>query len=271
MVLDQFLAFAKGRNAWVSVHRGRLQGLVGARQRGARQAWEIDYLIDATAGHEAVVSLLECATAETGRSGAEKLFLRLSADSNLLPAVREAGFIPYQEEVLYARGYARDLGNGGTTLRPVNPSDSYLLYRLYNQETPEATRRLEAATFSEWHASQERRWLRNGVQMLDERNGEILVSIKAARLPQGLVVEVMATPAGLDETDSLLAAAAEAVEAGGAPVFVVVPRTSEALGRRLEQGGFTNREEFICLMRRTTRPIALPKLTPAIVENAVGV
>src|SRR6266487_1286955 len=54
LVLDQFLAFAKGRSAWISVRRQRLQGLVGARQRGGRVAWEIDYLIDATPDHEAI-------------------------------------------------------------------------------------------------------------------------------------------------------------------------------------------------------------------------
>src|SRR3990172_1692326 len=44
LVLDKFLAFSRGRSAWISVRRQRLRGLVGARRRGSRQAWEVDYL-----------------------------------------------------------------------------------------------------------------------------------------------------------------------------------------------------------------------------------
>src|SRR3972149_395740 len=93
LVLDKFLAFSRGRSAWISVRRQRLRGLVGARRRGSRPA----------RGRDAVGGLLECAVAEVGRAGAEKLFLRLAADSELLPVVLDAGFIAYQEETLYAR------------------------------------------------------------------------------------------------------------------------------------------------------------------------
>jgi len=271
MVLDQFLAFARGRNAWISTDRGRLQGLVGARQRGARQAWEIDYLIDATADHSGTCGLLECAIAETGRAGAEKLFLRLTADSDLLLTAREAGFLPYQEEVLLAKSYGRDPAVEAVRLRPVNPADSYILYRLYHQSTPETTRRNEAANFSEWHAAQERRWLKNGVQLVAEQGGEVAAWVKAARLPQGVVLELLVSEAGLDQTRGVVAAATQAVDAGGVPLFVVVPRAADALIRRLEGNGFVARQDFVCLMRRTTRPVALPKLTPAVAKNAVGV
>ncbi|MPZ47733.1 MAG: hypothetical protein GEU75_00175 [Dehalococcoidia bacterium] len=270
MVLDQFLAFARGRNAWISARRGRLQGLVGARQRGGRQAWEVDYLIDTTPGREAAPELLECAIAETGRAGAEKLFLRLSAGSALLPAAREAGFMTYQEEVLYARGYSHDPGGEAASLRAVNPSDSYFLYRLYNLATPETTRRHEAATFSEWHAAQERRWLRNGVQLVAEHKGEVAAWVRAARLPQGVVAEVTVSESGLDHARGVVAAAATALDAAGSPLFVIVPRPAESLCRRLEEGGFSPRQDFVCLMRRTTRPLELPALKPVAVKNAVG-
>jgi hypothetical protein len=271
MVLDQFLAFAKGRSAWISTDRGRLHGLVGARQRGARQAWEIDYLIDATTDHSGICALLECAIAEAGRAGAEKLFLRLTADSDLLITAREAGFLPYQEEVLLAKSYGRDPDVEAAQLRPVSPADSYVLYRLYSQATPETTRRNEAANFSEWHAAQERRWLKNGVQLVAEQDGQVAAWVKAARLPQGVVLELLVSEAGLDQTRGVIAAAAQAVDAGGVPLFVVVPRVAETLIRHLEVNGFTARQDFVCLMRRTTRPVALPKLTPAVAKNAVRV
>ena len=271
MVLDQFLAFARGRNAWVSTRRGLLQGLIGARQRLGRQAWEIDYLIDATPSQEAVAALLDCAITQAGRAGAEKLFLRLTTGSDLLPAVREAGFMPYQEEVLYARGYGHDPEGEEVPVRPVSASDSYLLYRLYSLALPEATRRSEAATFSEWHAAQERRWLRNGVELLSEKDGEISGYIRAARLPQGVLVEVLMRDTALDQARGMVAAAVKAVDAPGAPLFVIVPRAAEGLARRVEESGFSVRQDFVCLVKRTTRPITMPKLLPVIAENAVGV
>ena len=275
LVLDKFLAFSRGRSAWISVRRQRLQGLVGARRRGGRAAWEIDYLVDATPGHETVVGLLECAIAEVGRAGAEKLFLRLDADCDLLPVVLEAGFLAYQEEVLYCgQSGNRAVGQSATTdsipMRPVLPSDSYLLFRLYSATTPEATRRAEAATFGEWHAAQERRWLKNGVQLLREEDGQVRAAARAARLPQGVAVELALDEAALDETAAIVAAAAGAVEGGDCPVFVLVPRTAAGVALRLEEAGFEARQEFVCLMRRTTRPQKLLKLQPAIARNAVG-
>jgi hypothetical protein len=213
--------------------------------------------------------LLDCAVAEAGRGGAEKMFLRLSAGSDLLAPVREAGFMPYQEEVLYARGYGRDPEGEVVPLRPVVASDSYLLYRLYNAALPEATRRNEAATFGEWHAAQERRWLRNGVQLLSEKDGEVSGYIRAARLPQGVLVELLMRDNALDQARGMLAAAAKAVDAAGAPLFVIVPRVAEGLMRRIEDSGFSARGDYVCFVRRTTRPITMPKLLPAI-ENAVG-
>lgn len=271
MVLDQFLAFARGRSAWISVRRQRLQGLVGARRRGGRQAWEIDYLIDATPRHEVVSGLLDCAIGEVGRGGAEKLFLRLATDSELLPVIREAGFIPYQEEVLYARAGRPDAETPDMGLRTVAPSDAYLLYRFYNLTTPESTRRSEAATYNEWHAAQERHWLgKNAVQLVQEEKGEVLAWAKAARLHQGVALELMVGEGAMAQTQDVVEAAIKAVEPNGAPVFTLIPRTAESLARRVEAAGFEPRDEFVCLMRRTTRPQALPKLVPAIAKNAVG-
>lgn len=269
MVLEQLLAFSRGRGAWISVRRQRLRGLVGARRRGGRAAWEIDYLIDATPSREAVAGLLDCAVAEVGRAGAEKLFLRLKAGSSLLPVVRAAGFLPYQEEVLY-RGRAEGPGEEPALLRAGLPMDSYPLFRLYNAITPEATRRLEAATFAEWHAAQERRWLKHGVQLVFEAEGQVRAWARAARLPQGVALELGLAPAALPRTAALVAAAAHSVAGPGEPVFVLLPRSAAAVARRLEEAGFQPQAEFVSLVRRTALPQALPKLSPAVASNAIG-
>jgi hypothetical protein len=271
MMRDQLLAFAGSRGTWVTTRRGRLQGLVGARQRGGRQAWEIDYLIDTSEGAAVTVDLLESALAETGRSGAEKLFLRLAAGSELLPVAVEAGFLGYREEILYAGLPLRPAHAGSASLRPLDPSDSYPLYRLYNNSTPETAKRFEAATFAEWHAAQERRWLKGGVQLVLEGEGQALAWIKASHLPQGVSLELLVSEPALDQTTSIIATAVDAVDGGGLPLFVLLPRTDAALARRLVDYGLAPRQDFVSLMHRTTRPVTMPKLSPAIAKNPVGV
>lgn len=269
VALDQFLVFARGRSAWISVRRQRLRGLVGARTRGDRQAWEIDYLIDATTEIEALPGLLECAVMDVGRSGGEKLFVRLPGGCDLLRTVVDTGFIAHREESLYARVGLPAAGET-VALRPMTPGDSYPAYRLYNATTPGVTRRNEAATFSEWHASQERRWLRGGVQLVGERNGQIEAHVRAARLAQGVAVEVLADGEARKDLAALIAAGVEAVGGRGLPVFMLTP-SAYGFGAHLEELGFSLQDEYVSLLRRTTRPVVMPKLSPAIAKTAIGV
>lgn len=269
--LDQLLGFARGRSVWVSIQRQRLHGLVGARVRGGRLAWEIDYLIDATPGHDAVPGLLECAIVDAGRAGAEKLFLRLDARSPLLAMAVETGFVPYQESTLFVRpGGMNQAGVEG--LRPLAVMDSYFVFRLYNRCTPEGVRRQEAATFAEWQAAQDRRWLKHGVQLVVEQQGGIAAVLAAAPLDSAISIDLLVddTAAG-DAVLPLLAAACAALETPFAAMEVLVPSTAEATAQRLREAGFEARRDFVSLMRRTTRPLSIPNLRPAIVKNAVGV
>jgi hypothetical protein len=266
---DQMLSFARQRGAWVSVRRQRLQGLVGARQRGGADAWEIDYLLDTTKDRDVAVELLEYTTFEAGKEGAQKLFLRLASNSELLEPVRKAGFLPYQEETLLAR-----VGPGDAepeAMRQSVASDSYPLFRLYCSSAPETTRRLEAATFAEWHSAQERRWLKNGLQLIAEREGRVVAQARAARLPQGVQVDIVASADAAANVAGIVSAACGAAESSREAVFVLVPNAAQGMMRRLQEAGFTPQNEFVSLMRRTAKPLAMPKKVAAVAENAVGV
>jgi hypothetical protein len=265
---DQLLSFAKQRGTWISVRRQRLQGLVGARQRGGAEAWEIDYLLDATKDRHVAVELLEHATIEAGKEGAQKLFLRLASGSDLLQPVREAGFAPYQEETLFARVGGGDAAPAA--MRPLLASDSYPLFRLYCQSVPEQTRRLEAATFAEWHSAQERRWLRNGLQLVQEQDGRVCAQVRAARQPQGLLLEIIAGAEAAD-VGGLVSAACQAADSQGEPVFVLTPGGAQGLAHRLQDAGFTPQSHYVSLMRRTVKPLTMPKKVAVVAENAIGV
>ena len=72
---EQWFSFATGRHTCVSVKGATLRGLVSARKRGSKQAWEIDCLIDAAEDDDGVLmSLLDQMTEAAGRSGALKIF-----------------------------------------------------------------------------------------------------------------------------------------------------------------------------------------------------
>lgn len=264
---EQWFSFATGRNAWISARRGRLQGLVSARRRGSRQAWEIDCLIDTTLGLDTLPGLLDCATGEAGRSGAEKLFLRLSTTSDFLPVVRSAGFQPYCVETLYVLESPLSGEFPALALREFSRQDLYPAFRLYSTVHPESRRRSEAATFGEWQACLERHWLKGGVQLVHESRGLISAWIGAARLPQGLLVDLLAEEVGAERVAGLVLSAAKAT-AGRLPFFALAPRGG-GVAASLEALGFRGRSEFTSLVYRTTRVARLPHLVPAIAKTAV--
>ena len=265
---DQWFSFATRRNAWISASRQRLLGLVSARRRGGRQAWEIDCLIDTTATRDAVPGLIECAMRAGGKAGAEKVFLRLGSSSTLLPVVMNAAFTAYSSERLYV-GSGLAVNGAGTTVRPFSQQDLYPAYRLYNAVMPERTRRAEASTFGEWQAAQERHWLKGGVQFVLDKDAALAAHVRAGRLHHGLLVEVVANADGLTHTRALLAAAVAAVGQGAPRVMVLVPESAAGLASRLEDLGFEPRDEFITLMARTTRVARMPRMVPQAIPNGV--
>lgn len=253
------------------MHRQRLHGLVSARQRGGRKAWEVDYLVDATRDHAALPGLLESAVIDAGRAGAEKLFLRLDASSPLLPVVLETGFQAYQESALYSRGPGLQPAGSVEGLRGLEAMDSYFLFRLYSACTPEAVRRMEAATFAEWQAAQDRRWLKNGVQLVVEGEGGISAAVSAAPQAGGITMDLLAGSGASEAVMPLLIAALSALDSAYEFVEVLLPSSSDETASRLREAGFQPRRSFVSLMRRTTRPISVPSLRPAIAKNALGV
>jgi hypothetical protein len=267
---DQLLAFGRRRSAWVSVNRQKLHALVGARKRGSRQAWEIDYLIDCCGDERVVAGLLTQAVQAAGDAGAEKLFMRLDAASGLLTAAREAGFFPYQEETLY--GLNRPLGAEAIDCRAATSSDSYPLFRLYTACTPEPVRRHEAVTYAEWQSGMERRWMRGGIEVVREREGRLQAHARASRLAQGVLFDLTLTADAVPDALGMMAAAMQAIDGDtSGPLLALVPSQDEGVARRLEDAGFLAAREFVSLVHRTTRPLTLPKAVPAVAKNAVGV
>lgn len=266
--LEQWFSFATGRHTWISVKGATLRGLVSARRRGSRAAWEVDCLINAAEDDDAVcLSLLDQAVAEAARSGVEKVFLRLASDSGILPFARRAGFREFLTEQLFSCR-APKIGvqsiDKELPLRKRVRADDYSLFLLYNAVVPEAVRRAEAVTFGEWRAAQERNWLASRVsQQVLERDGRITAWLRSAGDANIGRFDLMIHPVERARQDALLDAALGRL-AESSLALTLVPKYAEGLGRALLRRGFERGREYTVLVRRTALAVKTAQLAPAI-------
>src|SRR6185312_6719743 len=103
--------------------------------RGSRLAWEVDCLVVAAEDAEPVALDLLARLCEAAiRARTLRLFLRVEAGSDAVPASRKAGFMPSAREWLLrldGEAPAAEL-DGGVELRERQRTDGFPLFRLYN-------------------------------------------------------------------------------------------------------------------------------------------
>ncbi len=266
--LEQWLSFATGRHTWISVKGATLRGLVSARRRGSKAAWEIDCLIDAAEDDPGVLlSLLDRVTSDAGRAGAEKVFLRVPAGSQIVERASSAGFRAYlREQLLVGRPSSPE---GVPPLAPTaglrrsSRADAEAIFRLYNRWTPEPVRRVEAATFREWLATLERLSGPRGTrQRVIEQDGHVVGWLRTAVAGELGRFDLMADPSKPELLDALIDAALVQLADQSAAV-TLVPEFAPGLRERLTRRGFAEQDEFVVLARQTTRVVRVPQLAPA--------
>ena len=264
--LEQWFSFATGRHTCVSVKGATLRGLVSARKRGNKQAWEIDCLIDATEGDGSVLmSLLDQITAAAGRSGAMKLFVRLPAGSAIEGDAARCGFLPYVREQVYRRAVVADEAHAvSASLRRREKADPYPVFRLYSSAVPPDVRRVEGMTFGEWIASQE--GLGRTTQYVIEDGGRITGWLRVAGDGDLGRFDLLAESGALDD----LVEAAMAKIANREWVYALVPEYQPELAGRLQACGFEAGDEYVVLSRRTVRQVKAGAKVPAVVQTTFG-
>ena len=268
--LEQWFSFATGRHTWISVKGATLRGLASARRRGSKAAWELDCLIDAAEDDPGVLmGLLDQVTADAGRAGAEKVYLRVDSGSHMAKAACRCGFTAYlTERLLTAEGRSQSESNAGRAaagraLRRWGRADAYPTFRLYNRWTPEPVRRLEAVTFREWLAARERVSPPRGTrQWVLEREGQVAGWLRTAAVGELGRFDLLADPAEPELLDQLIDGALARLREQST-LLTLAPEFAVALRQRLERRGFAQRGEFVVLVRRTTRPVPMTELAPA--------
>ncbi len=262
---EQWFSFATGRHTWISVKGPTLRGLVSARKRGSKQAWEIDCLINAEEDDPGVLmSLLDQVTDAAGRSGAMKIFLRVPTGASVEGEAARCGFAPYKRETVYSRRQpAAKAAPSPPAVRRRAKADEFGAFQLYNALVPEPVRRFEAMTLTEWAAAQET--LGRTAQYVADEIGRIGGLLRIAHDGEIGRFDVLAEDAAAEA----LVEAALTKLANRASLHAIVPPYAGHVARRLIDRGFAADDEFTVLARRTVRRVKEARRAP-VVQTTFG-
>jgi hypothetical protein len=275
--MEQWFSFATGRRTWVSVQGQTVRGVISARKRATRLAWEIDTLIAADEDVEAIgLMLFDQIVAGAARAGVHKLFLRLEAGSDLLSSAHRAGFISYARETLLSHigPHPTNAPPPVLQIRPHQKGDAYALYQLYCKATPAEVRQMEAATFQEWLAAQEERSKGRGrINLIGEHQSRAMAWVRASRDTEQGRIDLVIHPDAWTETDALLAAGLSGLRPKQ-PVLCVVREHARPVREHLEAAGFTPSGDYVCLVKRLALPIQALRprrvAVPALVKPLIA-
>ena len=255
--LEPWFSFATGRHTWISVEGQRVRGLISARRRGNRTAWEVNCLIAVADDEPVVLDLFDRLSTGVGQAGAQKIFLRLPVESDLLPPARRAGFVPYSRETLLRLdgSWPQTVLPAELRVRVRTDADNFALYRLYNATIPEHVRRMEALTFQEWQASSEKRTAgRARRDLVVARSDEIVSHLQSSR-DSGLGrIDATIHPSVTGAMAGLISLAISGVETRR-PLYCLVPSCATGTYTYLIEAGFVPDEEYVVLVKRLAMPI----------------
>ena len=263
--LEQWFSFATGKHTWVSVRGATIRGVISARRRAKRSAWEVEVLIDASDDKDVVLSLLRRMTAGVTKLGAERVFLRLAADSHLLDIAREAGFFTYSSETLYRHAGPLRAGSPCPAARPRTKTDTLGIFHLYTRSVPASVRAIEGPTLREWLAALEP-WGGRPTDIVLEEDGVIAAWLRL--LPgQPARFSLLQGQASID-LDAVAREAAARLS-GSRSYLCLAPSYGQSLAVALKGLGFEPAGEYVALAKRLLRPAE--EMTPEKVSSAVPV
>lgn len=264
---EQWFSFATGRHTWISVKGPTLRGLLSARNRGSKLAWEVDCLIDAARDNSGVLmSLLDQMTVAAGKSHALRIFLRLPTGSYSEEIASRCGFVPYRTETAYHRDVRADEQHSEPAgLRRRTKPDVHAVFQLYNAVVPEKERRHEAMTLNEWKALQEH--LGRTSQYVLEGDGMLAASMRIAADGDIGRFEVLAEAEALD--DALDAALLKLQNRR--TMWTLVSDGQPLLQDALEERGFEADERYTVLCRRTVHLVKAASRVRAVAKPGKAV
>ncbi len=247
--LEQWFSFATGKHTWVNVRGATIRGLISARKRAKRSAWEVEVLIDADEDTKTVTNLIGRMVVGVGKTGAERIFLRLEEDSRLVRAARDSGFFPYQRQTLYRLANKRTVAEPALPLRARTKEDLHGVYQLYGRVVPANVRAIEGATFREWQAALEP-WGGRTHEFVLEEGGAITGWLK---MMPGPIARIAALSGGAGAGIEDLVRAGLSQLATDEPVLSLASEHEIGLQRTLEDLGFQPDNSYVVMAKRLAK------------------
>ena len=245
-------------SVWVWTEGRRPLGIASVRPRSAINSWELSHLF-ADARHEASIQdLLEATTRASASQGAERVFLRLPAESDTVTLARRAGFFPGFRETLYrGRPDLSRIGQGlfdvDSRLRTRLDKDDHDLFRIYNAATPVRVRQLVGMTLVQWRASRERRPGRRQERVF-EIDGSVRGLLETSLSFGTGILALSIHPDYTALTPDVVDAGLRSLSRAGT-VFAMVPEHTPEMARALEERGFRAAGDFATLVNSTAQMV----------------
>lgn len=247
--------------AWVYTEGLALRGLASVRDRRGPHTWEINRLLVADQDRNCCLELLEHVSSAGGRLAIVRIFMRLPADSPLLRAAQETGFVSYSTEHVYSREKADGTGTGSVAPPVSSPrrkkaDDEYRLFELYHACVPPHIRRAEGMTYKEWQSNRDRSL---GQEWVFEKGGDLVAWVATDMDRHCGQLDVLA--ATMDEMQSAVEYGLNSLSSCQ-QVCCLVPDFEGALLRLLEDRGFRRVMSYAVLTKelpvRVVEPLAMP-------------
>ena len=247
-------------SALTCVEMGSLQAVAAFRPRSGMRSWEVSHLF-ASLSDGGVIALLEQAAAVSAYGGAERVFLRVEADGDIIPAARRAGFFPCYLETLY-RGQTtvsksrRGLFDTDAHSMKRGPEHDHTLFRLYNETTPVKVRQFAGMTLDQWKDSRERSVGRRIERVVEVDGGVRSWLATSVRSGVGRI-DVALHPDYAALAPDLVDFALRSLGNANS-IVTLVPDYAPSLGSCLEERGFRPEGEFAVLVKSTARMARQP-------------
>ena len=247
--------------ALTRMESGNLRAVAAFRPRSGARSWEISHLYATPGSGDALIALLEQAAALSAYGGAERVFLRVEADSDIIPAARRAGFFPCFRETLYlgkppVSKPGKGLFDADSHSVERRAEHDHALFRIYNETTPMKVRQLAGMTMGQWKDSRERAVGRRGERVL-ELEGAVRGWLRtSAKFGVGRI-ELMLRPDYLALTPDILDYALASL-ANAKSVAVLAPEYVPLLGGALQERGFRPEGDFAVLVKSVARMARQP-------------
>lgn len=213
--------------------RSLLVAVALIQPRSHASAWEVAHLFSSAQGYAQLDDLMRAGASAAARHGADRLFL-LSPDPG--PAVRPAertGFRRVFAEQVFT-GLLSNSTTSEVTLRRVERSDVYKVFRLHAAALPSSARQAVGITLEQWAAARERATGRTEEFVWDTKQG-LMAWLWLNRHGTSVTVEAMLHPACADRAGDLVEGAAQVAGYGTRAKWIVPgyePFLAKALSRR---------------------------------------